>query len=325
MIKRVANYLRGLAAYVGEHWNRFWFEPTESRDLGVLRIAMGTLALLWQLSFTADLATWFGPTGWLDAALVRQWIGMDATRGFSGRLSYLYIDVPAVLWGLHWASSLILLGFTLGFATRLTSILALGVVLAYVHRAPFLGGAAEPVLTMVVAYLCLAPSGTWFSVDGWRRTRTTVPARRLSSWTTISRRLIQVHLVLVYLVMVSTKLAGVTWWSGEAIWWLAVQPSAGALDPTFLRDQPIALNLWTFAILLSQASFPVLVWNAWLRPIGLGFAGLGWISLGVITGTWGLPATMIVAGLAFVGSPSPTRPPPDLTDAHRPVSSTERP
>jgi hypothetical protein len=153
----IGQYFSGLANYVGSSWNRFWFLPSDVFGLCVQRIACGVLAIVWQLSFTPHLVTWFGTKGWFDAGLYRSWVLDESVRTFSGRLSYLFVSSDSMLWTLHIAGTIVLAAFSVGLWTRITSILSLVVVLAYIHRAPFLSGPAEPVLTMMIGYLCLAP------------------------------------------------------------------------------------------------------------------------------------------------------------------------
>jgi hypothetical protein len=107
---------------------------------------------------------------------------------------------------------------------------------------------------------------------------------------------------MVYLLMFCSKLAGVIWWNGEAIWWSATQPSAQMFDVSVLRSQPVLLNLWTYFILLSEASMVTLIWNSWLRPLVWAVSALSWLSVAFATGNWGLTFTMWVANLAFVSS-----------------------
>jgi hypothetical protein len=194
---------------------------------------------------------------------------------------------------------LVLLAFTLGWLTRVTSVLSLVVILSYIHRAPFLCGVIELVLTMFVAYLCLAPCGRALSLDAFvSRTQ-----RDLTSvWFTIARRLIQVHLVAIYAVMALSKLGGEagTWWNGEAIWWLAAQPLARDVDLTGLRSVPLLLNLWTYGVLISEFAFVLFVWSPWLRPLVLTASAVSWLSLALATGIPALPLTMLVANLVFV-------------------------
>lgn len=293
------SYWSGLSAYAGGGWNRFWFTPSGSLGLSVQRLLVGSWALVWQLSFTADLLTWFGPRGWLDGGLYRSWVLDDSNPLSAGRLSYLFASSPTVLLVLHGCGAVILLSFALGWQTRITSILSLIVVLAYIHRAPFLGGAAEPVLSMMVGYLCLSPCGTFLSLDARRRPLGSTPSAN-SAWSTLARRLLQVHLVIVYIVLAATKLAGIIWWNGEAVWWLAVQPSSAAWGLDALKAEPVLINVWSYGILLSEAVFAVLVWNPWFRPLVLSVSAVSWLSVAIVTGNWPLAVTMWIANLVFV-------------------------
>ena len=81
------------------------------------------------------------------------------------------VQDPTTLWILHSLGFVILIAFTVGLWTRVTNVLSLLVVLSYVHRGPLITGEFEPVLTMLLCYLCLAPTGRHLSVDaklGWR-------------------------------------------------------------------------------------------------------------------------------------------------------------
>ncbi len=106
------------------------------------------------------------------------------------------------LWAFHLLSLAVLVLFTIGFYTRVTSVLALVVVLSYAHRAIFLTSEFEAVLAFVLLYICLGSSGACLSVDSWRaRKKQGVAAPPASYSATISLRLIQVHLTVVYVMM----------------------------------------------------------------------------------------------------------------------------
>ena len=203
-------------------WNRFWFLPSDGLDLCVFRIAVGSLALVWQLSYTPDLIRWFGPHGWFDGGVLDQWLTAETTSGILGTIELsLYGPRVACCGPCHADQQLVLLAFTLGAFTRVTSILSFVIVLGYIHRAPFVCGATEVVLSMLVGYLCLAPCGQALSFDARRRPGTDT---RQTAWATLARRLLQVHLVAIYGIMALSKLGAATWWNGEAVWWLSAQP-----------------------------------------------------------------------------------------------------
>ena len=293
----ISGYFKGLSQHVGSGWNRFWFAPGDALNLSVMRIAVGALALVWQWSFAYDLATWLGPNGLLSSDLTRG-VLLDRT-GFELALLSKAPNTTT-LWVLHVIGSLVLLAWTLGIASRLTNIGSLVVVLTYLHRTPLLIGPAEPVLAMMIAYLCLAPTGAHLSMDAKRRSKT-APLPQ-SAWTTLSWRLIQVHLTMVYAYMGLSALNHESWWQGVALWWLSAQPDSRIVDLTFLRDYPQILNLWSHFVVACLLTYAILVWNRWLRPLVLVVSTLMWISLGVASANLGLALVMIVANLAFVPS-----------------------
>jgi hypothetical protein len=293
-------YFQGLSHYVAAAWNRFWFRPSDALDLCVMRFCVGLLAFLWHTSFAFDLVRWYGPDGWLAGGAMQRLVAEGADRVSLSEFSYLYwITDPRWLWAIHLLGSIVLLALMLGVYSRWAAIASLVVLVSDIHRAPLLTGPEEPVLTMMVAYLCLAPIGQHLSWDAWRR-RSQPLTVELHYIATVSRRLIQVHLVLIYLVMGLTKLSGATWWYGEAVWWLAAQPDSQWFNPAVLRSYSVVLNLWTHAIVIGELSFAVLIWNRWFRPLVLVVSGILWCSVAVASGYIGLALTMVVANLAFV-------------------------
>lgn len=293
-------YLRDLSQHAAAAWTRFWLEPSDAYDLCLLRILIGALAVVWQVSYAPDLTRWFGADGWLASSAVQRLLNSQTgTVGLHDGSYLFWISDSRWLWTLHLLGTLVLVALTLGFYTRLASVASLIVLVSYIHRAPLLTGPMEPVLTMMVAYLCLAPAGRYLSLDSrWRAADAS--AVQPSAWATVARRLIQVHLVLVYLVMGLTKLGGETWWYGEAVWWLAAQPDSQWFDPSVLRAHPILLNFWTQGIVIAELSFAVFIWNDWLRPLMLVLSAVIWITVALATGYVGLAAVMMVANLAFV-------------------------
>jgi hypothetical protein len=207
---------------------------------------------------------------------------------------------------LHYAGSLVLLLFTLGVFTRVTSVLALLVTLSYIHRGPMLTAQMEPILALVQFYLCLGPSGAALSVDAWRKRRAAqlrgvelVPAK--SSWATVALRLLQVHITVVYVMMALAKVASPAWWNGSAIWWLAARPeSQGFAILNWLAPHLNLIESWTHVTVLFELCFPLLVWNRLARPLALLWSVPMWLLLALVTGLNTFALTMLAANLAFV-------------------------
>lgn len=293
-------YLVELSQVAGAAWNRFWFTPSDVFPLAVLRVLTGLAALYFVLSHTADLIRWFGPNGLLPIATMQSLMGGQDSGQTTFRYSHLLLtDDPALLWLGHGVACVVIAAFTIGLWTRITNVLALAAVLTYVHRAPLITGTWEPVLTMVLLYLCLTPCGAALSVDRWRAARIGRKTLEKSVWANLGLRLIQVHLTGLYLMMGLSKLAGEVWWTGEAAWWLIARTDTRVVDLSFLHQAPYLVNLWTHAIVAFELAFPLLIWNRLLRPLLLAVAVVMWTLTGLLTGLFAFAAIMLIANLAF--------------------------
>lgn len=300
MTSVISDYFKTLSERFGAGWNRFWYTPSDPATLALLRIGTGLMALYFVSSYSFDIVRLFGPQGMLPIETVTELRG-DERGGFS----YLnYFRLAPELYAVHAVGLAILVLFTLGLFTRITSVLALIVVLSYIHRGPVLTGIFEPILTMVMFYLCLGPCGAALSLDAWRAKKQTGDDISPPTFgATVSQRLVQVHLSVVYFMMAIGKIAELndTWWLGEAVWWLMARPESRVIDLTgVLYNHPYLINAWTHGIVLFELTFAVLIWNRLARPLLLGIAVPMWIALALITGHTAFCMMMLVANLAFV-------------------------
>jgi hypothetical protein len=165
----------------------------------------------------------------------------------------------------------------------------------------------EPVLGFLLLYLCIGPSGTYFSVDQWfarRKQDPLAPGIQPSISANLALRLIQVHTAMFFVMMGLTKLNGEGWWTGIAIWSLLAQTQSRPLDLSFFqRGGQVGeyfINFWTHAVVYYELAFPVLIWNRHARPLLLGIGVVIWVSLVLATGLLLFGLTMIAATAAFV-------------------------
>lgn len=303
MIASITNYFSELSESTGTAWNRFWFNPRETWILAVIRLLVGLLATYSLIAYTPDLVYWFEGDGLLTVETVERY------RDIS-RVSFSYLDyLPTAgeLIGVHIVAIVVTLLFAMGLWTRVTSILALVVMLSYAHRAPMLVSEFEPILLMLMFYLCLAPCGATFSVDHWLALRRNnnaalnAGADQGSVMATIATRLIQVHFAAVVLMMVLAKLRGEVWWTGEALWWLAARSETRLVDVSgVLRSKELLYDSLTHLVVLFELLFPVLVWNRLARPLLLVCGAVVWISLGVLSGNLAFGIVLVVASLAYI-------------------------
>lgn len=301
----------------GHAWNRFWYTPRDARVLSMMRIGVGAMALYALLCYTPDLRKFFGPSGLLPASTVEAVMFAEAETAerpafLYGRMlmaiNYLawFENEPSMLWGAHLVGIAILAALVAGFKTRVTSILALIVTLTYIHRGQVLNAQLEPIVSMVMAYLCLGPCGAYYSVDHWLASRHATAAPPPSIGANIATRLLQIHLSAIYIMMGFGKLVrlgvtdGAVWWTGDAVWWLIAKPGGSLVDLTWLYAHPFVIDAWTQAIVFFELAFGIFIWKAWARPALLVLAVPMWLSLAVLTGLTPWCVMMLAANLAFV-------------------------
>ena len=287
---------------MGERWNHFWFTPSDPLPLCVLRLGVGACLVLYLLLITPDVAVWMGAEGLIPREMYQQMVlGADPINRFAFWSVFNVCQSDVQVRALHFGMLAIAVLFTAGVFTRVTSVLAFLALLQYVHRAPMITSQVEPLLSMLLLYLCLGPCGAALSLDHWRKKPAERELALQPTWTaTVSLRLIQVHLAMFYVMMAAAKLQGDIWWRGESIWTLMSMTRSRLIDWSFLRNWGYALNLWAHLHILYEFLFAGLIWNRMTRPIML-WAGLVlWPLMLLASGMVIFCLLMIVANLAFV-------------------------
>lgn len=288
-------------------WNRFWFTPASAEPLSKLRIAAGVAALLYFLSLQQDLFRWFGVNGLLPSDVILPIVG-ESTSSFNYHAWWPLhrFGSAAELMTVQVLALISAVCLTAGVFSRISAGTTLFFVLCYVHRAPMIMGLVEPVLSFVLFYLAIGPSGDFYSVDAWRRARNPeAPPPGLSYAAGIALRLLQVHVAAFYLMMGLSKLMGEVWWDGTAVWTLIAQTQSRPLDLSGLRNYPFILNFWTHAIVYFELALPILIWNRWLRPLLLVVSIPIWLSLIPLTGHLPFCLLMLSLGLVYL-APEPS-------------------
>jgi hypothetical protein len=256
-----------------------------------------------------DLQDWFGPQGVFSLNMAQ--FLRDKAGGRA--ISLLdFANSSSQLWLIYILGAAAIVMMVCGIFTRISTIAALVFVLSFIHRAPMLTRYVDGILPMLMFYLCLGPAGACFSVDACirdsRRTRqmsavVNTPSR-FSSAATVAIRVMQVHLVLVYAAMAIAQLQGDKWWQGTAVWWLMARPESRLVNLTGLSGMGIAfeylVNLFTYAIVLYELCFAVLIWNPLARPILLVAGVFVWGGLALISGSVSFCVLMLAATLAFL-------------------------
>jgi hypothetical protein len=297
-----AGYWQRLGTEFGAGWDRFWFTPASSKPLARLRIAIGLIALLYLLSWTADLSRMFSADGLLTPNATQQFLQARAGGRIDYHISPLFsIDTAAGLYAYHVASIVVAGSLILGVFSRISCLLTLLAVLMHVHRAPMLTGPLETVLVFLLLYLLIGPSGAAFSLDAWRRKD--AEAATALTWTAnVSLRLMQAHLAGFLFLVACAMLGSPSWWNGTALWSLEAQELSRPLDLSWLRNFHKLMNGWTHMFVLINLLFPILVWNRLLRPLMVMLGIIAWTLMIPLTGQVLYVAAVVTAMCAFLGN-----------------------
>lgn len=315
---------RSIAAPPGEpmadglwdRWLRFWFTPIDPTGLHVVRILAGLLFLAWLLPLAGHIDSLFGLNGWFDTAAyvdaerlqaqVRRNEGGDLFRPMSWSLLYLAAGNPQVLKGLYWGAVAILVLFTLGFWTRITSILTWIIVVSFTVS-PVLEYDADAYLLFFAFYLMLG-----YAFFGQRSREMSLVGRLLgtrSSWwlgrrnsddqhpslaANVALRLLQVHFALVIVTTGLHKLQTGEWWSGVAFWFPNYPPFKASLEAarSHVGDRELylcVLSIGAYAVLAWEIGFPLFAWKR------------GWRLLLIGGGAAALIGTSSIFGLPLIG------------------------
>jgi hypothetical protein len=296
----------------GNAWMRFWFTPTPTTGMQVLRVASGLLFCVWLLSFVGHQKELFSLNGWFDKKAYEQVVGRQreiekaaregkaqpqnlAPAPIGWSVLYLAGNSDEAFQVLYWASVGVLVLFTLGIGTRVTGILTWVVVVSFLAN-PATSYEADYLLGILAFYLMLGHlfTGVW---NGNRSFLGLVfgpcdqlvfsrakGEPRLSYAANFMMRMLQIHLAIIIVTSGLHKLQISDWWAGVALWYPLHPPfqttaesvqREAANAPTML----FVLSAMGYAVLAWQLAFPFFAWRSgrvW-RGLLLGGAAIGWV------------------------------------------------
>jgi vitamin K-dependent gamma-carboxylase-like protein len=274
---------------IGLALNRFWFAPTSTATLAVVRILFGLVSLGWTISLAPDLMTFFSRSGIVPAQPSNRW--------WWSILQVFPSDGAVIaVWVLLLVGCVFL---TIGFLTRVAAVVVFIGILSLERRNPFLFNSGDVLVRNVAFYLTLAPAGVALSVDRWRKARDrfwSFPER--APW---ALRLIQLQISILYAATVWSKVRGTSWNNGTAVSFaLRLDDISRFHAPSFITRSLILTNLLTFGTLAIETALAFLIWNRRARPwvIALGVSLHLGIALGIMIGFFS--AVIFVGYVAFV-------------------------
>jgi hypothetical protein len=255
-------------------WTRFWFQPTGPLGLHWMRFLSGVLFLLWLLPVYRERHALFALDGWIDATAYKEISRLPPETipvpiGWS--LTFAFGTSHSMLEAFWWGSIAVLVLYTLGIATRVTSVLSWLVVISFMAN-PAGNPDTDYLLVLPAFYLMLGylflgqwsrPLALWERVLGPRGTSVFAGLKRQgdeqapSHAANFAMRLFQVHFAIVVVTSGLHKLQFGEWWSG-GVYWYPLHPPL-AMDAGKLNAERATGNLTLFV--MSVAAYAALAWQ----------------------------------------------------------------
>jgi hypothetical protein len=188
-------------------------------------------------------------------------------------------------------------GLLLGLVCRFSAVLAWLIHLCAAKSGGFVSYGVDNFMTIGLFYLMLSPLPDRYSVDwGLRELRPKNP-QLLGFW----RRVLQLHLCVIYFFSGLTKCLGTGWWDGSNIWRTLIRPPFNIIDPDILVRGQFVFPMVGVVICLLETGYPFFIWGNKTRSIWLICICGMHILIGLAMGMWLFSFVMIVLNIAAFG------------------------
>jgi hypothetical protein len=241
---------------------------------------------------------------------------------------WFHVTDPTQMALIHTGVLILIVLFTVGLFTRVTSALVWLATVSYIHRTQQVLFGMDTMMNILLFYLMIGNSGAALSFDRliarYRAVRAalrrsgTIDANTLaflacpppSVSAGFGLRLIQIHFCFIYAAAGLSKLKGAMWWNGQAFWEVVVNPEFTLMQYQWYENglrslgyfKPIyyfmtATTVW-FTLFIEIAG-PFLLWTR-LRWMVIFLATAMHAAIGVLMGLNLFELLMIVMLLAFL-------------------------
>ncbi len=303
---------------------RFLFPADTGRWLSVLRMGLGLEVVLYACSLGADWPSLYGMNGQglVNRALNEAVLSSESL--FTPRLgwliragAYLGISEGPALSFLWWSLLLAGLLLLLGLFSRPAAIGAWFLYLSSVKSGTLFAYGVDNFTTIGLFYLCIAPLPDGWSLDFVLRARSPGPPARLG----FHRRVLQLHLCLIYFFGGISKSLGAEWWNGNSIWRALTRPPFDLLDPDLLIRFSFLFPALGILVCLLETGYSAFIWPKRTRLFWLVGILCMHLFIGLTMGLYLFALIMIVLNLAAFGpeflfpGPQPIRSRRKINDA----------
>ena len=278
---------------------KFFFTPSASHSLGLFRIMIGSIALFYLYIIKGDLLALYGQAGIISGEVNDVLVGDQLSLSIiTNLLLRVNISEANSLYLITCIYAFALLFLCIGFKTRSSALIAWLINGLFINSSLVVSYGFDTFLNNCILYCALMPTSMTFSVDNWKRTE---ESNNLSTLANLSRRVLQLHLCIIYFMSGLNKAAGTQWWNGEAIWRSVMQPPLKQFDFAWLAQFPILPMIMGWGVLLIEIGYPFLIWNRKTRKIWLTLVCLLHLGIAYTLNLSLFAALMIIINISAFG------------------------
>lgn len=291
----------------------FLFPSETDRWLVILRLGLGVQVVLYALSLCRDWNYLLAGTGHglisrdlaekllsLESPLVPRFGWLVALGNYVGLTEETVLQAAWV--GLLTAGC----GLIAGLFCRSSAILAWFLHLCAAKSGGLVSYGADNFMTIGLFYLMLSPLPDRFSLDRqWRRQDRQAQQSRnsqdrselLGFW----RRVLQVHLCLIYFFGGLSKALGSGWWNGANLWLALTRPPFDLIPAEAVIRWKYLLPVAGIAVVILEMGYPLFIWYRGTRSVWLIGIMAMHAAIGLAMGMYLFSLVMIVLNLSAFG------------------------
>jgi len=283
----------------------FLFPADSDTWLRILRIGVALQVIIYSLSLRVDWHDLFS----LDRAGV---IKRDLSEAMLSAQSHY---IPRLGWLVDFASrfgvseqtlltlawwSLLSAAFLLliGLFSREAAIATVFLHLCAVKSTSGLTYGVDNFTSIGLFYIMIAPLPDRWAVDSWLRNI----ARKDNHLQGFHRRILQLHLCLIYFFGGITKSAGTGWWDGASIWYALIRPPFNLLSPETLIVWKHLFPILSISVCLLETGYPLFIWLRKTRTLWLVAVITMHLAIGLAMGLYLFALVMITLNVAAFGT-----------------------
>ncbi len=283
---------------------KFLFPVQSDKWLTFLRVGLGLQVIAWTFSLFNDWSYLFSTTGSglitrdlaeglvaLQSPLVPR-LGLLVQLG--ARLGFREDTILSLTWICLLSAGCSLL---FGFASRFCAVVCWFLHLSAAKSGGFISYGVDNFMTIGLFYLMLSPLPDRLSLDGWLR-KERLRAQGVNGF---FRRVLQLHLSVIYFFSGLTKCLGAGWWDGSNIWRALTRAPFNIIPPEILVRWKYALPVLGILICLIETGYPFLIWLGRTRLLWLSAVIAMHLAIAITMGMYLFALVMIVLNLAAFG------------------------